>query len=332
MVGCCCWNTDRRGGTSREHDADGQCSGGGVPVRPDQLGDAGDCDSHRAVRHGRRELDGPRDRQREPPGPGRPGRGSPAGGSRPAPVPRSSGPTGTVPAGHPGSVGSGAPASPGQGHWLDQDPRSGTFFTTSSDGQSLYRVGWYDCECAAGQGGDPVCLHRALFRKHCREDDRCVARNLAGAVDEQPAFSLYRERTVCPVCGGPAWSELVNGGAVGTILRYDCTACRAAALSTPSPERGAAVPAVELDDEPIGLTDEELVALIDSEHVFTIAADVPRAVALAMLDALVDAHHGVAGGPAECRDCLGTGYQRMSTGGQLNQWVPVICGCQRAAA
>ncbi len=34
----------------------------------------------------------------------------------------------------------------------------------------------------------------------------------------------------------------------------------------------------------------------------------------------------------ECTDCLGTGTARMYTGGRHNEWVPVTCGCQRAAA
>ncbi len=53
-----------------------------------------------------------------------------------------------------------------------QHSTSGIFFATSAGSLDLYRVRWYDCECAAGRSGDPVCKHRAAFREHCREDDR----------------------------------------------------------------------------------------------------------------------------------------------------------------
>lgn len=59
-----------------------------------------------------------------------------------------------------------------------QDPITGTFSAPSSDGTTRYTVSWYGCSCQAAQGGDPVCLHRAAFREHCRAEDREVARQL----------------------------------------------------------------------------------------------------------------------------------------------------------
>lgn len=71
-----------------------------------------------------------------------------------------------------------------------QDPATGTFTAPSTDGARHYVVSWYGCECAAGQGGDPVCLHRAAFRQHCRDEDRETQRRLNAAIDAEPAFPV----------------------------------------------------------------------------------------------------------------------------------------------
>ncbi len=73
---------------------------------------------------------------------------------------------------------------------VTQDLDSGTFTAPSTDGTRHYVVSWYGCGCAAGQGGDPVCLHRAAFRQHCRDEDRQVARLLNEAIEHEPAFPV----------------------------------------------------------------------------------------------------------------------------------------------
>jgi len=73
---------------------------------------------------------------------------------------------------------------------VTQDPNTGTFTAPSTDGTRRYTVSWYGCGCAAGQGGDPVCLHRAAFRQHCRNEDRQVQRLLNEAIDREPVFPV----------------------------------------------------------------------------------------------------------------------------------------------
>jgi hypothetical protein len=67
----------------------------------------------------------------------------------------------------------------GKGLRLFQHDATGQWFCSASDGQSLYAVGHYTCECAAALANDPVCQHRALFREACRADDQEVERLLA---------------------------------------------------------------------------------------------------------------------------------------------------------
>ncbi len=71
-----------------------------------------------------------------------------------------------------------------------QDPITGVFTAPSSDHARHYVVSWYGCECAAAQGGDPVCLHRAAYRNHCQEEDRAVARQLREAIEAEPVFPV----------------------------------------------------------------------------------------------------------------------------------------------
>ncbi len=77
-----------------------------------------------------------------------------------------------------------------RGITVRQDPSTGTFTAPSTDGTRHYVVSWYGCECAAAQGGDPVCLHRAAYRNHCQEEDRAVARQLREAIEAEPPFPV----------------------------------------------------------------------------------------------------------------------------------------------
>lgn len=85
-----------------------------------------------------------------------------------------------------------------------QDQSTGAFYATSSDGTTHYRVGWYSCQCAAGLGNDPVCLHRAAFRAHCREEDRQMERLLRESAAIVPA-------RMCTSCLDSGWARMSLG-------------------------------------------------------------------------------------------------------------------------
>lgn len=118
---------------------------------------------------------------------------------------------------------------------VSQDPRTGVFTAPSTDGTRRYRVGWYDCQCQAAQGGDPVCLHRAAFREHCREEDRQVARELRAAIDAEPPFPAdpapARPRRMCTDCLDTGWARMYRSGRLSdyTDVPCGCTASHRAA-------------------------------------------------------------------------------------------------------
>lgn len=167
---------------------------------------------------------------------------------------------------------------------LFQHGATGQWFCSGSDGQTVYGVGHFTCECAAALANDPVCQHRALYREACRVDDK---------------------------------------------------------------EADAILSGPEMDDEPAGMSDTELDALIASATIPYDAALIGRMLdgealtfneAAAMEGTMV---LSVAAGsrmveilPARtmCTDCLDTGTARVYTGGRGNQWVPVTCSCWRRAA
>ncbi len=116
-----------------------------------------------------------------------------------------------------------------------QHSTSGVFFATSAGSLDLYRVRWFDCECAAGRSGDPVCKHRAAFREHCREDDRQVARMLAASA---PTFDEVAAATVlvmpaparaCTDCLGTGTARMYTGGRHNAWVPVTCSCQRRAA-------------------------------------------------------------------------------------------------------
>ncbi len=143
-----------------------------------------------------------------------------------------------------------------KGVTVSQDPRTGAFTAPSTDGARHYVVSWYGCSCAAGQGGDPVCLHRAAFRQHCRDEDRQVARLLREAIDAEPVFpvlpahlaELYVEldetgephssdllavtepdHRMCTDCLDTGWARMYLGFGLND---YTCVPCRCTATTT----------------------------------------------------------------------------------------------------
>lgn len=66
---------------------------------------------------------------------------------------------------------------------VTQDPITGRFSATSTDRTRRHEVSWYGCTCWAAIGGDEVCLHRAAFREHCREEDRQLSLALRAGTD-----------------------------------------------------------------------------------------------------------------------------------------------------
>ncbi len=104
---------------------------------------------------------------------------------------------------------------------VSQHPVSGQFTAPSTDGTRRYRVGWYDCQCQAAQGGDPVCLHRATFREHCREEDRAVARQLREAVAVEPVVPVAPHR-ICTNCLDTGWARMSLSGRMNDYTEVPC--------------------------------------------------------------------------------------------------------------
>ena len=77
-----------------------------------------------------------------------------------------------------------------RGTRIFQNSESGQFYASGSDGTTIYKVGWYDCDCRAAAEGDPICAHRAAFRMHCEEEDRQVAALLPVQQREQAATTM----------------------------------------------------------------------------------------------------------------------------------------------
>lgn len=151
-----------------------------------------------------------------------------------------------------------------------QDRETGDFLALSSDATKLYTVRWYDCTCAAAEAGDPVCVHRAMFRAHCQEEDRATVRMLAEQRDE----------------------ELVG-------------------MSDAELDRLMAEPTIPWDADTFD-------QMMEGATVLSVAAGSRTVETL----------------PARkmCTECLDSGIARMHTGDGLNDWTPITCGCQRAAA
>ena len=104
---------------------------------------------------------------------------------------------------------------------LYQHEASGQWFATSSDGTSVHAVSWFTCECRAAAEGDPVCLHRAAFRRACQEEDHDVERNLAQHGQQGvPTFDEAEEVTLlvapagrmCTDCLGTGTARMYTGG------------------------------------------------------------------------------------------------------------------------
>jgi hypothetical protein len=72
---------------------------------------------------------------------------------------------------------------------LFRDTATGVYSALSTDGRTLYSVSYYTCGCKAGQGADPVCLHRAAFRAHLLREDAIV--EAAITPDPTPAIPAH---------------------------------------------------------------------------------------------------------------------------------------------
>lgn len=106
-----------------------------------------------------------------------------------------------------------------------QDRESGDFLALSSDATKVYTVRWYTCTCAAGEADDPVCVHRAAFRAHCREEDRQVARILAGPNPDPttPApVAIVPARLMCSDCLDSGWARISTGGHLNDYVSVAC--------------------------------------------------------------------------------------------------------------
>lgn len=103
--------------------------------------------------------------------------------------------------------------------WQDQE--SGDFLALSSDATKLYTVRWYDCTCAAAEAGDPVCVHRAAFRQHCREEDQQVERVLRATVRETVAGPAAPRR-MCTSCLDTGMARMSRSGRLDDYVSAPC--------------------------------------------------------------------------------------------------------------
>lgn len=136
---------------------------------------------------------------------------------------------------------------------VQQDASTGAFTAPSTDGGRHYVVSWYGCSCAAGQGGDPVCLHRAAFRQHCQDEDRQTARELREAIEAEPPFpvlpqhladlyvdldadgephasdlleSLEPDHRMCTDCLDTGWARMYLGSGLNDYTEVPCGCCQ----------------------------------------------------------------------------------------------------------
>lgn len=217
---------------------------------------------------------------------------------------------------------------------LFQHDATGQWFCSGSDGQTVYAVTHYTCECQAALANDPVCQHRALYREACRVDDQGVEAMLKEVALPQwepvaphpdvPDGLNHSDDVRCRRCGYLYEVAEIDDWTDG---RATCTAC--------------------LTVNETGYTDAELDALIASATIPYDAALIGRVLdgealtfdEVATMEGMTVL--SIAAGsrtietlPARtmCTDCLDTGTARTYTGGGLSDWVPVTCGCQRRAA
>lgn len=83
--------------------------------------------------------------------------------------------------------------------------------SSSSDPERGYIATTDTCTCAAGRGGDPCCLHRALVRV------------LTGTMPVDPAPELVV--VPCQECGGRGHVEIYFGGGLNDYATEDCGRC-----------------------------------------------------------------------------------------------------------
>ncbi len=74
----------------------------------------------------------------------------------------------------------------------------------------------HGCDCPAGEHGDPVCKHRAMWYY------------VAGLLDPEPEpaapVAMVAER-ICEECGGDGFHRMVTGGRLADWWAMTCRAC-----------------------------------------------------------------------------------------------------------
>ncbi len=99
---------------------------------------------------------------------------------------------------------------------------SGAWIATSGqDATIAYQVAVsggvaHGCDCPAGEHGDPVCKHRALWY------------HLAGLLDPEPdpAAPAIAAMVPCRDCGGDGYQRIITGGRLADWWAAPCHACQ----------------------------------------------------------------------------------------------------------
>ncbi len=111
----------------------------------------------------------------------------------------------------------------GKGLRLFQHDATGQWFCSGSDGQTVYAVGHFTCECAAALANDPVCQHRALYREACRVDDQEVEAILTGPNTDDTALTFDQ---AAAMEGATVLSIAAGSRTIETLpARTRCTDC-----------------------------------------------------------------------------------------------------------
>ena len=94
--------------------------------------------------------------------------------------------------------------------------------TSSSQAGTAYEVTPWECECHAGQFGDPVCKHRAALR------ERLGALHLG----DEPEPPTSAAPAACHNCHGHGWGYGTVTG--GRIDRVTCWVCGGSGMEPPA--------------------------------------------------------------------------------------------------
>ena len=94
--------------------------------------------------------------------------------------------------------------------------------TSTSEPGTAYEVTPWECECHAGQHGDPVCKHRAALRERLG----------ALLLNDEPEPPTPAPPTACHNCHRHGWGYRTVDG--GRMERVTCWVCGGSGVESPA--------------------------------------------------------------------------------------------------